>query len=128
MLGLCVCIFKIVKMWKVYEWKTLLLAWVCLKHTTCDIHQIVKWVKTVNDMMTSIGDLKILATEAALSRPFEEKVFWKFTGEYLCQCAISIKMLSNFIEIALWHAYSSVHLLHIFRTPFLKNTSGGLLL
>ena len=26
------------------------------------------------------------------------------------------------------HAYSPLDLLHIFRTPFLKNTSGGLLL
>ena len=42
--------------------------------------------------------------------------------------AISIKLLCNFIEIALWHVYSPVHLLHIFRTPFLKNTSGRLLL
>ena len=34
----------------------------------------------------------------------------------------------NFIEITLWHGCSSVYLLHIFRTPFLKNTFGGLLL
>ena len=36
------------------------------------------------------------------------------------------KVLYNFIEIALWHGCSSVNLLHIFRTPFLKNTSGQL--
>ena len=35
---------------------------------------------------------------------------------------------SNFIEIALRHGCSPVHLLHIFRTPFPKNTSGRLLL
>ena len=34
----------------------------------------------------------------------------------------------NFIEIALWHGCSPVNLLHIFRTPFPKNTSGWLLL
>ena len=34
----------------------------------------------------------------------------------------------NFIEIALWHGCSQVNLLHIFRTPFPKNTSGGLFL
>ena len=35
---------------------------------------------------------------------------------------------SNFIEITFWHVCSPVNLLHIFRTPFLKNTSEGLLL
>ena len=35
---------------------------------------------------------------------------------------------SNFIEITLWHRCSPVNLLHIFRTPFTKNTSGRLLL
>ena len=35
---------------------------------------------------------------------------------------------SNFIEIALRHGCSPVNLLHILRTPFLKNTSGWLLL
>ena len=34
----------------------------------------------------------------------------------------------NFIEIALRHGCSLVNLLHIFRTPFLKNTAGWLLL
>ena len=33
-----------------------------------------------------------------------------------------------FIEITLWHGCSPVNLLHIFRTPFLKNTSRWLLL
>ena len=35
---------------------------------------------------------------------------------------------ANFTDIALQHGYSPVHLLHIFRTPFPKNTFGGLLL
>ena len=30
--------------------------------------------------------------------------------------------------MTLWHARSPVNLLHIFKTTFLKNTSGGLLL
>ena len=38
------------------------------------------------------------------------------------------KVARNFIEIVLWHGCSPVNLLHIFRTPFSKNTSGGLLL
>ena len=38
------------------------------------------------------------------------------------------KLQSNFTEITLWHGCSPVNFLHIFRTPFSKNTSGGLLL
>ena len=38
------------------------------------------------------------------------------------------KLQSDFIEISLRHGFSPVKLLHIFRTPFYKNTSEGLLL
>ena len=41
---------------------------------------------------------------------------------------VSIELLCNFIEIALDHGSSPVNLMHIFRTPFYKNTYGGLLL
>ena len=37
-------------------------------------------------------------------------------------------LFCNFIEIALRHGASPINLLHIFRTPFPKNTAGGLLL
>ena len=47
----------------------------------------------------------------------------KFTGETHAE-----KFLCNFIEITLWHGCSPVNLLHIFRTPFPRNTSGWLLL
>ena len=46
------------------------------------------------------------------------KICSKFTGKHPCQSVIWIKSLCNFIEIALWHGYSPVNLLHIFRTPF----------
>ena len=52
----------------------------------------------------------------------------KFTWEYSCRSAISVKLQSNFIEIALWHGCSPVNFLHIFRTSSLKNTSEWLLL
>ena len=39
-----------------------------------------------------------------------------------------LKLLCNFIEITLRHACFPVNLLHIFRTPFSKNTAGWLLL
>ena len=56
------------------------------------------------------------------------KVCSKFTIEHSCRSAISIKLQSNFIEITLRHGCSPVNLLHIFRTPFLKNSSGRPLL
>ena len=51
------------------------------------------------------------------------KICSKFTGEHPCQSAISIKLQSNFTEIALWHECSPVNLMHVFRTLFPKNTS-----
>ena len=56
------------------------------------------------------------------------KICSKYTGEHPCRSTISIKLLCNFIEIALRHGCSPVNLLHIFRTPFLKNTFERLLL
>ena len=41
---------------------------------------------------------------------------------------VALQLYCNFIEIALLHGYSPVNLLHIFRTTFLKDTSGRLLL
>ena len=49
-------------------------------------------------------------------------------GRTTCRSVISIKLKNIFIEIALRHGCSPVNLLHIFRTPFLKNTSWRLLL
>ena len=49
------------------------------------------------------------------------KICTKFT-EHPFQSEISIKLLCKFIEITLRHGCSSVDLLHIFRTPFLKGT------
>ena len=56
------------------------------------------------------------------------KICSKFTGEHPRRSVISMKLLCNFIEITLRRGYSPVNVLHIFKTPFYKNTSGGLLL
>ena len=56
------------------------------------------------------------------------KICSKFTGEYPCRSVISVKLLCNFIEITFRYGRSPVNLLHIFRTPFHKNTYGGLFL
>ena len=52
----------------------------------------------------------------------------KFAEEHLCRSVILMKVLCNFIDIALWHGCYRVNLLHSFRIPFFKNTSGRLLL
>ena len=54
------------------------------------------------------------------------KICSKFTVEQPCRKVVSIKLQNSFIEITLWHGCSSVNLVHIFRTPFLKNTFGRL--
>ena len=56
------------------------------------------------------------------------KICDKSTGGHPFLSAISIKLQSSFIEFAVRHGCSPVNLLHILRTPFLKNTSGGLVL
>ena len=56
------------------------------------------------------------------------KICSKFTGEHPRRSVISIKLPSSFIEITLRHGWSPVNLLHVFRKPFVKNTSGRLLL
>ena len=63
-----------------------------------------------------------------VARMCSVKISSKFTGEHPCLSVMSIKLLCRFIEITLCHGCSPVNLLHIFRTPFLKNTSGRLLL
>ena len=60
---------------------------------------------------------------------FSEHLFLKNTsGEHPCRSVISIKLQGKIIEITFRHGCSIVNLLHIFRTPFHKNTYGGLLL
>ena len=58
------------------------------------------------------------------------KICSKCTGEDPCRSGISVKLLSNFITLLklLFGICSPLDLLHIFRTPFLKNTSGWLFL
>ena len=51
-----------------------------------------------------------------------------FTGKHPYRSANSIKLQSNFIEIALWHGCSPVNLLHIFRLPFPKSIFGEMFL
>ena len=76
----------------------------------------------VNSAVFRSNPPEVLLEEGAL------KICSKFTGQHSCRSAISIKLLCNFIEITFRHGCSPVNLLHIFRTPFSKNTYGRLLL
>ena len=49
-----------------------------------------------------------------------------FTGGHSCQSVISIRLPSNFIEIAFRHECSRAKLQRIFRTSIHRNTSGRL--
>ena len=73
-----------------------------------------------NDSMFRSSHPEVLLGKGVL------KICSKFTGKHSCQSAISIKLQSKFIEITLWHGYSPVNLLHIFRLLFTENTSGQL--
>ena len=53
-----------------------------------------------------------------------QQIYWRTP---MPKCDFN-KFQSNFTEITLRHGCSPVNLLHIFRTPFPKNTSRGLLL
>ena len=67
----------------------------------------IKYTSSPPDVFSGKGVLKICS---------------KFTAEHPWQCVISTKLRSNFTEIALRHGCSPVYFLHIFRTPFPKNT------
>ena len=56
------------------------------------------------------------------------RIFSKFKAEQPCRSSISVKLFCNFIEITFRRGCSPVNLEHIFRSPFLKNTFGWLLL
>ena len=56
----------------------------------------------------------------------KKKVFWKYAANIQENTHAEV-LQSNFIEITLRHGCSLANLLHILRTPFLKNTSGQLL-
>ena len=56
------------------------------------------------------------------------KICSKFTGEHPRRNAISKKLLCNHIKITLWHGYSLLNSVHIFRTRFHKYGCGEPLL
>ena len=110
--------------------------------STSNYHNMLKWWYKAELNVTNFTEflskffqiMYVLATILIRSSPREVfqwkgvlKICNKFT-EHPCGSVISINLLCNFIEIILWHGYCPVNLLHMFRTPFRKSTSGGLVL
>ena len=104
-----------------------------INHLQCSISKAHDFKKIV-ECKDSFNEctLLLLVIAAARNHPFRSsrpemflrkgvlKICSKFPGEHPCR--------SNFIEVALRHGCSPGNWLHIFRTPFPKNTSGRLLL
>ena len=101
------------------------------KSTMETLEQSVKFVKVSNNDVApysnTFSTIKSSYPEVFIGKS-ALKICSKFTGEHPCRSAISIKLQSNFIKIALRYGCSPVNFLNVFRTPFLKNTSGRLLL
>ena len=91
---------------------------------------IIPLIELTSPFKLSSNKLDIFSIGIIISKVFLGKgvlkTCSKFTGEHPHRSAILIKL--QFIEITLQHGCSLANLLHIFRTPFLKNTSCGLLL
>ena len=101
-----------------------------------DLRSLV-WTRGLTVFASSLIVRKVCSSEVEISRSSHPKVFLrkgvrktcsKFTWEHPWRSAILLMLKSNFIEIALRHGCSPLNLLHIFRTPFPRNTSGWLLL
>ena len=96
--------------------------WGCLGPKPSDLKKLLQSVTVFpSNCRSSHPDVFFLKKDVL-------KICSKFTGEHPCRYVISIKLLCYFIEITLQYRCSPVYLLHIFRTPFIKNTFGGLLL
>ena len=72
-------------------------------------------------------DLQNQPPRGVLKKSCSENMQQIYRKTPLLKCDFN-KVALHFIEIVLQHGYFPVNLLHIFRTPFLKNTSGLLLL
>ena len=98
-----------------------------LRATFSDVSNIVELVKLIFFLRQKFNFFDWFSIfDSIFFNSLQEKFL--ITGEHQCRSVILIKLLCNFMEIALRHGCSPVNLLNIFRTPFPKNTYGGLLL
>ena len=94
-------------------------------HKLCLVHS---WILCSYRALSNIYGVARSSRSEVFLKQGILKISSKFTGDHPCRNAILIKLQSNFIEITLRHGCFPVNLLHVFRTPFLKNASGRLLL
>ena len=108
--------------------------------TVRKVVQYLKWKATYTNFTKLFKGLIMIVESVWNTRKLQKKpasgdfskrcskISIKCTGGHPCWSVISIKLLCNFIEIALPHEFSTVNFLDIFRTAFYNNTFGGLLL
>ena len=92
-------------------------------------HAITECVNHAKEDISSAQIFSYTQISLFIEAPFRgvhtkrfQKICSKFTGEHPCRGVITMKLQSNFIEFTLRHGCSLVNLLHIFRTPFRRNT------
>ena len=86
-----------------------------------------KWLWTLGHKISL--DFKISVVRSLITKNESSfQVWWLKTVAENWKLSKIVKILIKFIEIILRHGSSPVNSLHIFRIPFPKNTSGGLLL
>ena len=100
------------------EWLVLLIIKLSIAGHNIYVENIFRHIDTFFQKQPSRGVL----------RKWSSKTLQQMYRKKPCRRFISIKLLCNFIEIAHWHGCFPVNLLHIFKTPFPRNTSGLLLL
>ena len=126
---MCTKIFQDCKQTEITSWS--------YKVISCAI-----WPKTLYFWNSNLLDVQYTVTEIIVKLPLRWKT-WQiqkrpprgiprkrcsenmqqiYREQPMLKCDL-IKLQGNFIEIAHWHGCSPVILLHIFRTPFLRNTS-----
>ena len=86
------------------------------------------WVGSTHSFnMTEFYDGQRQPFRGVLVRSCSENIQQIYRRKPLPKCSFN-KVASNFIKIAIQHGCTPGNFLHIFRTPFYKNTYGGLLL
>ena len=101
-------------------------------HSLCVLYQVFLRKQSLAKYLcwslfsSNVAGLSPATLSATVQRCFKKRYSEKMQQIY--RRTPMSKLQSNFIEITLRHGCFAIHLLHIFRTSFLKNTCGWLLL
>ena len=109
----------------IFAKRTMLDSWQGSEYTSLRLFCIATEISTTK--VYPANKLQKQPSRGVLKKKWYSENMQQIYSEHPCRSVISIKMLCNFIGIPLWHGCSPVNLLHIFRTPFPKNTSEGYL-